>query len=172
MNPITIRHLREADCPLISQAFAAQGWNKPTTQYENYIQDQIAGTRVVLVAEYESNFAGYLTIMWESWYPPFRQKQIPEITDLNVLIKYRRKSIATALMDEAEHLISLKSPEAGIGVGLTGDYGAAQRMYVKRGYLPDGLGISQNEKFLHYGDSVIVDDDLILCLTKQLWESK
>jgi N-acetylglutamate synthase-like GNAT family acetyltransferase len=46
---------------------------------------------------------------------PFRQKQIPEITGLKVLIKYRRQGIASALMEEAEHLISQNSLEAGIG---------------------------------------------------------
>ena len=33
-----------------------------------------------------------------------------------------------------------RSPLAGIGFGLYADYGAAQRLYVKCGYLPDGRG--------------------------------
>ena len=32
----------------------------------------------------------------------------------------------------------------GIGVGLYPDYGSAQRLYIKRGYLPDGHGATYN----------------------------
>jgi len=81
-------------------------------------------------------------------------------------MKYRKNGIATALMDEAETIVSEKY--IGIGFGLMSDYGAAQRLYVKRGYIPDGLGISQNGKFLTYGDQMTVDDDVALYLTKIL----
>ncbi len=57
---------------------------------------------------------------------------------------------------------------AGIGVGLIADYGAAQILYVKRGYLPDGNGISQRGKYLKHTDQVTVDDDLVLYLRKNL----
>lgn len=33
-----------------------------------------------------------------------------------------------------------------LGVGLHYGYGAAQRMYVKRGYIPDGSGVWFNGK--------------------------
>ena len=48
------------------------------------------------------------------------------------------------------------------------NYGNAQIMYVKRGYVPDGRGVSQRESFLKYGDEITVNDDLALCLTKRL----
>jgi len=51
---------------------------------------------------------------------------------------------------------------------LTADYGGAQRLYIKRGYVPDGLGISQHGRFLLYGDIVTVDDDLTVGFTKIL----
>jgi ribosomal protein S18 acetylase RimI-like enzyme len=51
-----------------------------------------------------------------------------------VLPRYRRQAIGTKLMDEAERLILERSPIIGIGVGLDSDCGAAQRLYVKRGY--------------------------------------
>jgi ribosomal protein S18 acetylase RimI-like enzyme len=165
---ISIREMSAEDCAIISKAFTDQGWNKPQSQYEGYFQEQTEGRRVVLVAEVEGTFAGYVTILWESYYPPFKEAGIPEIMDFNVLIKYRRQGIGAALMDEAEKRISHRSKVVGIGVGLMADYGAAQIMYVKRGYVPDGRGISQNEKFLGYGDRVTVDDDLILCFTKRL----
>ncbi len=132
---ITLRELTASDCPRISRAFAEQGWTKPTSQYEGYLREQASGVRSVIVAVAGGQFAGYLTIVWLSEYPPFREKGIPEIVDFNVLLKYRRKGIGTRLMDAAEQMIRLRSPIAGIGVGLTADYGAAQVLYVKRGYV-------------------------------------
>jgi hypothetical protein len=71
-------------------------------------------------------------------------------------------------MNEAEHLISGRSPIAGVGVGLHSDYGAAQRLYVLRGYVPDARGITSHGKRVGYGDVASVDDDLILWLMKNL----
>ncbi|MCJ7840095.1 GNAT family N-acetyltransferase [Lederbergia sp. NSJ-179] len=165
---ISIRTLMKDDFATIARAFQDQGWQKPASQYERYYQEQLNGERVVLIAEYSNQFAGYVTIKWESTYPPFSEKEIPEIVDLNVLINDQNKGIATVLMDEAEKIVKEKSAVIGIGFGLTGDYGAAQRLYVKRGYIPDGLGISQSGKILKRGDQVQVDDDLALYLTKSL----
>ncbi|HSK70873.1 MAG TPA: GNAT family N-acetyltransferase [Pyrinomonadaceae bacterium] len=164
----SIRQLTENDCEVISEAFAQQNWNKPLSQYKNYLREQDAGKRQVLIAEFENEFSGYLTIVWQSHYSPFREKNIPEIVDLNVLIKFRNRGIGAALMDAAESLIAERFNIVGIGVGLTGDYGAAQRLYVKRGYIPDGRGISQNGRFLKYGDKITIDDDLNLYFTKDL----
>jgi len=76
--------------------------------------------------------------------------------------------IGTALMDEAERVIAARSAVAGIGAGMTADYGAAQRLYVRRGYLPDGRGLMTHERPVIAGKSVLVDDDLVLYLTKRL----
>lgn len=167
-NKIKIRSITLEYCTSISSAFEAQGWTKPIKQFEEYFADQVNGERDILIAECHGEFAGYLTIKWQSYYEPFRNKSIPEIMDLNVLIKFQRKGIATALMNEAERRVGQRSDTIGIAVGLTGDYGNAQRLYIKRGYIPDGLGISQNEKLLRNGDIITVDDDLVFCLTKSL----
>lgn len=165
-SKINVRTLTESDCKMIAKAFAEQEWHKPVAQYERYNAEQRERSRDVLVAEYDRAFAGYLTIKWESHYKHFRTKDIPEIADLNVLIKFRNKGIATALMDEAECRIGERSNTIGIGVGLTADYGAAQRFYVKRGYVPDGLGISQDGVMLKHGDEVTIDDAMALYFTK------
>jgi GNAT superfamily N-acetyltransferase len=167
-NKVTIRKIVEADCLAISRAFTEQGWNKPLSQYQCYHQENEAGTRVVLIANFEGQFAGYVTIVWKSNYPPFEAAGIPEIVDFNVLKKYQRRGIGTALMDEAEKQIAKRSAVAGIGVGLTADYGPAQILYSKRGYIPDGRGIFANGRYLKYGDLINVDDNLTFYLTKQL----
>ena len=124
--------------------------------------------RSVLIAEKDGDFAGYLTIVWTSPYPPFRERSIPEITDLNVLIKFRERGVATRLLDEAELMIGERSDIAGIRVGLTADYGAAQRLYVQRGYVPDGFGLSYRYRQSQYGEQVTVDDNLTLGFMKQV----
>ena len=125
----------------------------------------------MLAAFFQKKFAGYLTVLWKSEYPPFEERNIPEIVDFNVLIKFRNRRVGTLLMDAAEDLIRARSGTAGIGVGLTADYGAAQRLYVKRGYVPDGLGLSQSGKYLKYGDKITINDELTLRFTKKLTQS-
>jgi GNAT superfamily N-acetyltransferase len=63
-------------------------------------------------------FAGYLTVVCRSGYPPFREVGIPEIRDFNVLPGFRRRGIGTCLVGEAEALIYARSPVAGIEVGM------------------------------------------------------
>jgi len=165
-----IREMNESDPTLIEEAFRLQGWHKPASQYEGYLQESHEGKRVNLVAEYKGEFGGYVTIVWDSGYPPFREGGIPEIVDFNVLIKFRRLSIGTALMDEAESRIAARSAVAGLGVCLHSDYGAAQVLYAKRGYVPDGRGLYWKGRYLKYGDQVTVDDDLVIYLIKRLKE--
>lgn len=166
MNLI-IRNIREDDCQTISDAFQTQGWHKPVELYLQYVYEVRHGLRDVLIAEVVGEFAGYVTILWQSEYTPFKQHDIPEIVDLNVLIRFRNQGIAGSLLQEAENRISFVSPVAGIGVGLMHDYGNAQRLYVKRGYIPDGRGIWARGKQLNYGDTVILDDDVVLYFTKK-----
>lgn len=165
---LDIRLLRAADIEEIANAFTAIGWNKPTAQYRQYLLEQEAGDRVVLVATVDSRFAGYVTIVWASHHPPFRAEGIPEVVDFNVLPHYRRQKIGTRLMDEAERRIGERSAIAGIGVGLYPDYGAAQRMYVLRGYIPTGSGLWYDAHQVQYGESPCLDDSLALFFTKQL----
>lgn len=167
-SQLTIRPLAASDIPAIAAAFAALGWDKPASQYEGYLEEQQRGERVALVAWQGERFVGYVTIVWVAGYPPFHDAGIPEIADFNVLPPVRRRGIGSQLMDEAERRIKERSQVAGIGVGLFADYGAAQRLYVKRGYIPDGRGIVAHERRVSWGDTVVVDDDLILYLTRAL----
>jgi GNAT superfamily N-acetyltransferase len=163
-----IRELMAGDIPGIVAAFSALGWNKPVAQYERYLAEQVRGEREVLVAFHHETFAGYLTVMWQPEYAPFRESGVPEIQDLNVLPHVRQRGIASRLLDMAEQRIALRSPVSGIGVGMDADYGAAQRLYVQRGYVPDGRGLTSHGRHVRWGETVTVDDDLVLYFTKRL----
>jgi hypothetical protein len=96
----------------------------------------------------------------------------PEVQDFNVLPRFRRQHIGTDLRDEAETLISTRSSTAGIGVGMYPAYGDAQRLYVLRGYIPDGSGLAYRHKVLKPMEHTINDDDLVLYFTKLLKRSE
>jgi ribosomal protein S18 acetylase RimI-like enzyme len=147
----------------MSGAFAAIGWNKPVEMYQRYVAQQERDERPVLVAFVGGEFAGYVTVVWKPHYSAF-----PEIQDLNVLPQFRRRRIATALVDEAEALIGTRSDWVGIGVGMYSDYGPAQRMYVLRGYVPDGRGLTYRDHTVAPMEQVTVDDDLVLFFSKRL----
>ena len=165
---IQIRLLEESDPPSIAAAFKIMGWNKPETQYRRYLHEQVAGTRTCFVAIVDGRFAGYVTVNWRPAYAGFADLNIPEIQDLNVLTTYRRKGIASRLLDRAEGEVARRSDVVGIGVGLHPGYNAAQRLYVKRGYIPDARGITYRNRFMEEGASVVLDDDLVMHFTKQL----
>lgn len=101
-------------------------------------------------------------------YPYFKKNDIPEINDLNVFSAFRNKGIAGRIIDELEAAISETHDTVGIGVGLFSDYGTAQRLYCKKGYIPDGHGLQYNYEQVQPGTHVFVDDDLNLYYTKQL----
>ncbi|MGW6200720.1 GNAT family N-acetyltransferase [Kribbella sp. NPDC055110] len=166
MTGLVIRTLRDDDPEMISGAMDSIGWNKPASQYERYLEEQRAGTRDVLVATVDSAYAGYVTVRWVSPYEPF--DGIPEVQDFNVLPTFRRRGIGSALMDAAEALVAERSPVVGIGVGLYPDYGQAQRMYVRRGYLPDGRGLIYDGRQVPPMETIRNDDSATLMFTKQL----
>ncbi len=165
---LVLREIRETDCERISEAFRKQGWDKPVSQFEKYFEYQLKGDRDVIIAELDTEFVGYLTIKWQSDYLFFQKKGISEIVDFNILKKYQRLGIGTKLMDEAEARIKKVSNLAGIGFGVYKDYGAAQILYIKRGYIPDGNGLVKNSVPLKYGDVITIDHSIVFCLTKKL----
>ena len=168
---VQIRLLGEGDPPSIAAAFEKIGWNKSETQYRCYLHEQMAGTRTCFVAIVDGQFAGYVTVNWRPTDAGFADLNIPEIQDLNVLTRYRRKGVGSRLLDRAELEVAQRSGVVGIGVGLHPGYNTAQRLYVKRGYIPDARGITHRNRFVEEGESVVLDDDLVMHFTKQLREA-
>jgi len=169
MENLVLRKLEVADCQIISDAFKAQGSNdKPIELYQKYLELQHQKKKDIIVATVDSEYAGYLTINWKSDYIPFIEKNIPEIVDFNVMKKFLRKGIGSRLMDEAELRISKVSSIAGIGFGVHKDYGPAQILYARRGYIPLGTGLIKDGNELDYGDKITIDHSLAIFLTKKL----
>jgi GNAT superfamily N-acetyltransferase len=167
-DQVRLRPLLERDAPVISQAFAELGWNRPAYQYEQYIAEQQQSIRQCWVALLDGKFAAYVTLHWNPLYSGIAGKGVPEIQDLNVLPQYRRQGIATRLLDRAEQSAASRAAFVAVGVGLHPGYNAAQRLYARRGYMPDGLGVTYEDRFVEAGELVRFDDELVLHLTKSL----
>lgn len=169
INKMNLCPLDKNDLDEIVAAFTAIGWRKPRSIYEAYLKEQSNSVRSVIVAKKNGKFCGYVTIKWKSDYDSFAQKNIPEISDLNVLPLCRKHGMGTALIKACEAMAHERGyPCIGLGVGMTADYGDAQRLYVRLGYVPDGLGLHYKCGSLKYGNQVTVDDDLVLFLTKDI----
>lgn len=157
-----------ADAQLITDAEMEQGWDASVEKYLNRLEDQKLGKAVSLVAEYSGKPIGYINIYPDNTWGAFGGKGLPEIVDFGVLEKYRNRGIGTALMDIAEKVAAEYADTVYLGVGLHSGYGSAQRMYVKRGYVPDGSGVWYKDEICDpYGDCKN-DDDLVLYFSKKL----
>lgn len=133
-----------------------------------HFDEVLNGRSNTFVAYVENAFGGFITIRWEPHNKYFRQNNIPFIHHLEVKPNYQGQGLANKLMGTAEALIKTKATHAGICVGIFGDYGPAQRLYAKRGYIPDGRGVCKWHRPVEAGETVVIDDDLILWLVKPL----
>ena len=152
----------------LKNEFSSRGMNQASDYFEECYSENLSGERVTLIAFYMGKLAGCCHLKMKSDYPLFSESDIPEINDLNVFPEFRRNGIAGKLIDEFEKIASETSETIGIGVGLYKDYGSAQRLYCKKGYIPDGNGIQYNYEQVMPGANVIVDDDLNLYFTKKI----
>ncbi|MFE0756500.1 GNAT family N-acetyltransferase [Inquilinus sp. NPDC058860] len=161
--------LRAEDPARIAAVEGGAAWNADAALWAGYLADQAAGRRTVRLAWNGDWPVGYGTLVWESDYPPFRAGAVPEINNLVVAASARGRGIGSALIRAFEDLARQAGRERiGLGVGLYADYGPAQRLYGGLGYRPDGNGITWQERPVVPGDSVPVNDDLVLWLIKRL----
>lgn len=165
-DKLIIRSMLKSDIEEFVKAFLEQGWHKSQELFINYYNEQESNERLIIIAEIDGNVAGYVTLLPFAKVGPFAEMNITEVVDFNVLIKYQRKGIGNKIMDTVEKLAKEKSNHVSLAVGLHSGYGSAQRMYVKRGYIPDGSGLWYKEKQLEPYSSCENDDDLILYLLK------
>ena len=161
-----IRRMMESDIEEISQAFIHQGWPGKEDILTSYLQDQENGERDVLVADLDGSVAGYITILHDAKHGPF-VGVYPELTDFNVFESFQRQGIGTALIEKAEQEALKYSDVVTLGVGLHKGYGPAQRLYVKRGYIPDGSGLWFNNEPLAPYAPCENSDDLVLYFSKK-----
>lgn len=162
-----IRKMQTSDVKELSQGFINQGWPSREEILARYFLEQECREREVLVAEVGGALAGYITILPCAKQGPFAEIY-PELSDFNVFEPFQNQGIGNLLMEEAEKRVKLISDKVTLGVGLHSGYGPAQRLYIKRGYIPDGSGVwYQNHRPAM--DATCEDiGDLVLYLSKDL----
>ena len=164
----SIRKMQESDIKDLSRGFISQGWPSREEILTRYFKEQESGEREVLVAEVEGAVAGYITILPDAKQGPFAG-MAPELSDFNVFEPFQNQGIGNLLLEEAEKRVKLISDKVTLGVGLHSGYGPAQRLYIKRGYIPDGTGVwYQNHQ---PAMNAVCEDigELVLYLSKNLF---
>ena len=163
----SIRKMQESDIKDLSRGFTSQGWPSREEILTRYFKEQKSGEREVLVAEIDGVVAGYITILPDAKQGPFA-RMAPELSDFNVFEPFQNQGIGNLLLEEAEKRVKLFSDKVTLGVGLHSDYGPAQRLYIKRGYIPDGTGVW----YQNYQPAInaVCEDigELVLYLSKDL----
>ena len=163
-----IRKMQTSDVKELSQGFINQGWPGREEILARYFLEQECKEREVLVAEVGGALAGYITILPCAKQGPFAEIY-PELSDFNVFEPFQNQGIGNLLMEEAEKRVKLISDKVTLGVGLHSGYGPAQRLYIKRGYIPDGTGVwYQNHR---PAMNAVCEDigELVLYLSKNLF---
>ncbi len=159
-----IREATRADIPLLYELYNSIG-KKHAGYFEQVFDENIT----VLIAQRGGQEAGFCLFNETPRYNLYRKLKIPEIQDLNVVPQVRRHGVATSLIKHCEELARSRGyTDMGISVGLFKDYGPAQVLYVKLGYIPDGNGITCDREGVKPYTSYIVDDDLCLMMIKPL----
>ena len=172
-NDLVIRNMEEADAQILTDEYTAQGWHSDVDYYLMRIREQAEGKCVALTAEFQGHPAGNVYLYLNANEGPFKGKAWPIIVDFGILKKYQRKSIGNRMMDVAEQLAAQYADTVCLGVGLSREYGTAQRMYAKRGYIPDGSGVwYQDKQCVQYETVCTVDDDLVLYMAKELKKAR
>ena len=165
---ILIRSMEPEDAKTLFDTYLSYGWHPQIETYENYYRDQQQGTRLVFIAEYQGMVKGQCTLHLYPAEGPWSSSNIPEIVDLTVFFDVRGKGIGNRLLDVAEREAARIADRVCLAVGVHSGYGPAQRIYVKRGYIPDGTGVWYHGRVLEQYAPCVNDDDLVLYLSKIL----
>ena len=165
-------HIRPAtteDIPALWRVAKDMGQTHEENYFDRCLEEKSSGKREIFVAESAAGVIGYVQLIWQPLYPLFRRMDIPELQDLNVVPEARRQGIGGLLVARCEEEAKEKGKDnIGLGVGLHARFGAAQRLYVARGYMPDGNGVAYDDKTVTAGELRAVDDLLTLKLVKIL----
>lgn len=170
---VSIRPMNAEDIKVLVQDYCFP-WSTPeeiTKRWQKYYDEQQNGIRTVAVLVKKDEILGYGSLLLQSEYPYFLH--IPEISDVWIHEKHRKRGLGKTLIAWLELLAQKQGySQIGIGVGLYADYGPAQQLYFKLGFIPDGHGITYKCKPTTPGESYPLDDDLILWLKKPLLSRK
>ncbi len=136
--------------------------NKISENEPGYFERCFDEGRLIIMAQSDGVDCGYAMLNYKPRYSLYQKLNYPEIQDVNVLVNFRQQGAAKAMIVALEQTAKEAGHEGvGISVGITREFGPAQRLYWKLGYEPDGYGATY--------DRVSIDSDRLyrsgeLCL--------
>ena len=167
---IEVRELRAEDVPRIAETYGGAAWHGGAKKWDQRLVEHAHGQRLVLLVVDGTDVLGYrFAAVGLSGMLHFARRGFRRSMTWWCRKSAATQGIATKLIHALEERArAAHCPKIGVGVGLFSDYGAAQRLYVHLGYVPDGKGMASGGLPVAAGDKVLVDDDLVLWLVKEL----
>lgn len=175
---VSIRTVTREDIPALYRIAEDMEAKHEKNYFERCLSEHQENKRVLFVAELNGRLVGYGQLIWTPNYATYRRLGIPEIQDLNVIPEARGQGIGGIIIDACEQEARrCGRTEMGISVGLNQSYGPAQRLYVKKGYVPDGAGVCFDDVPVRAGELRLTllhhpisspDDFLTIKMVKQL----
>jgi GNAT superfamily N-acetyltransferase len=141
-----------------------QKWNK-----KDHIFDQFLDAVYLTMDHCEIYYVedkGFCVLNHKPKYKLYKRLGIAEIQDVFVLPDHRGKGVATTLIKHCETICN--NDVIGISVPVSPEFGAAQRLYAKLNYVPDGNGMTYDREPVQSGGMVRADENLCLMLVKDL----
>lgn len=167
--PLSIRMCDSVDIPQLYAVCESGGHETDPLYFETALAEQADQKRWVFLAFLGETLAGYAHVNFFPQYAPFLRLAIPEIQDVFVHPEFRRQGVGAALIAACESSVRQRGNDTiGIGVGVSGRFGAAQRLYIRLGYLPDGAGAVFDRTPVTSGDVRPIDDRLCLMLIRSV----
>lgn len=164
-----IRSAGHSDIEALETLYRDMGYALDPTYFSENLERQQAGDRQVLVALSDDNLCGFCIYNRKPRYKFFAHHNIPEIQDLAVIPECRGQGLGSRMIDFCEDLARQeKFEQMGIGVGITKSFGSAQRLYTKKGYVPDGYGAVYDRDYIQEGQFLAVDSHLSIMMIKNL----
>ena len=137
-------------------------WNKVDNIFPDYLEPIYKGLDFCDV--YYVAGQAFAVLNRQPQYELYNRLGIPEIQDVFVLPDFRRRGLATALIQHLEEEAGTEM--VGISVPISPQFGPAQRLYIRLGFEPDGNGVTYDRKPIAHNAPVRLDDDLCLMLVK------
>ena len=155
---LKIHQVTREELPAVIEWFATSYYDN-RKDAEAHFADHFDGQGATFVATCGEDIAGYITVALKA-----RIKDIPCIVNFVVFEPYRRRGLGSRLMDTAEGYLAKGADQVVLWVPIIERYGPAQRLYAKRGYIPDGDGVVKHGVPVGEEETHRIDEDLLLCL--------
>lgn len=167
-TPLVFRVVQPHEIADVKEEVKSVFFSGDESTIEGHFQDHANGASMTILGYEAGRLVGIVTIRWHARYQPFAEKRIPLIQNIEIRYEDRGRGIGALMMERAEKEIAKRSPLAGICVGIFDEYGPAQRLYVKRGFVPDGRGVCHPHQPVMDGETVTIGHDLLLWLVKDV----